>query len=372
MMEARGMRGTFYVISGYLGHPGYLTAAQARSLEAAGHEIGGHTVGHRHLPTLSLDEARREICNDRATLMSYGLHPQSFAYPYGEASAELERLVEQCGYDSGRIVGPIAEVGRPAAETIPPVDPMATRTPRAVEISTSLQQIQDWVTAAEASEGWLQLVFHDLCEDGASCGRFSTPVSQFGALLDWLVERAGRGTVVKLEREVIGVDLRSQSFSLVSNPVMDPSLEGSEEVPECWQRAGFGTNTFSWTKTDDAHSGGSAQQVVITDYTSGARHLVPTLSTYAPPGLPGHRYEVSAWYKSSAAPRWTVYYRDRDGLWTSWAQGARLPASASWTQASFTTPPLPSAATAISFGLSLVSTGSLTVDDFSLLDRGAP
>ena len=45
------MRGTFYLISGYLGHNGYLTRAQAHTLDAAGHEIGGHTVSHPSLPS---------------------------------------------------------------------------------------------------------------------------------------------------------------------------------------------------------------------------------------------------------------------------------------------------------------------------------
>jgi hypothetical protein len=45
--------------------------------------------------------------------------------------------------------------------------------------------------------------------------------------------------------------------------------------PDCWQQTGAsGTNTFTWTKTPNAHSGSWAQNVAITSYTSGDRKLV--------------------------------------------------------------------------------------------------
>src|SRR3990172_7276928 len=60
MLEARGMRATYFIISGYIGQNGYLTVDQLRGLQAAGHEIGGHTVTHPHLVALAEDEAHRQ------------------------------------------------------------------------------------------------------------------------------------------------------------------------------------------------------------------------------------------------------------------------------------------------------------------------
>jgi hypothetical protein len=74
---------------------------------------------------------------------------------------------------------------------------------------------------------------------------------------------------------------------------------------------------------------------------------------------------VSGWYKSSVAPQWVLFYREQSGVWSWWADGPVVPAASTWTQTTFTTPVLPSGATALSFGLSLYSAGSLTVDDFS-------
>jgi peptidoglycan/xylan/chitin deacetylase (PgdA/CDA1 family) len=47
------LAGTFYIITGATGTPGYLTRADLRQLAAAGNEIGSHTVSHLRLTALS-------------------------------------------------------------------------------------------------------------------------------------------------------------------------------------------------------------------------------------------------------------------------------------------------------------------------------
>src|SRR5690348_5696366 len=58
LLEQHGFRGTFYIISGVLGQSPYMSVAQVQALQAAGHEIGGHTVSHKNLTTLTTDQAR--------------------------------------------------------------------------------------------------------------------------------------------------------------------------------------------------------------------------------------------------------------------------------------------------------------------------
>lgn len=158
---------------------------------------------------------------------------------------------------------------------------------------------------------------------------------------------------------------------LVQNPSLESDVAARDGVPDCWQRVGFGTNTAVWTTTSDAHSGSRAQRVDINAFASGGQRLVPTLDSgqCAPPGTPGRTYQVSGWYKSSAQPRWVFFYRDQTGAWIWWAQSPLLPPASTWTQATWTTPALPANATALSFGLSLYSTGSLTMDHFTLFER---
>ena len=61
-----------------------------------------------------------------------------------------------------------------------------------------------------------------------------------------------------------------------------------------------------------------------------------------------------------------MYYRNQVGVWTYWSSGVTFPATASWKHVSWTTPPAPAGATAISFGLAVGSTGQVTTTGYSL------
>jgi hypothetical protein len=89
----------------------------------------------------------------------------------------------------------------------------------------------------------------------------------------------------------------------------------------------------------------------------------------SPAGIPGHVYQLSAWYATDAAAnvRMVAYYRDLNGAWQFWREQV-IPASTTWTRIVWQTPPLPSGATAVGSGFSLRSVGTATVDDLTLGD----
>jgi hypothetical protein len=141
-------------------------------------------------------------------------------------------------------------------------------------------------------------------------------------------------------------------------------------VPDCWTVGGSGTNTSSSTTTSDAHSGSEAETVSISSFTSGDRRLQVTqdLGQCAPPVIPGDKYTTTAFLKGSGTLKWVAYYRTEQGVWQYWTQSPNLSVSSSYAQQSWTTPAVPAAATALSVGISLRSTGSFTADDFTLAD----
>jgi peptidoglycan/xylan/chitin deacetylase (PgdA/CDA1 family) len=161
-----------------------------------------------------------------------------------------------------------------------------------------------------------------------------------------------------------------------NNLLQNPSLESaSGSTPTCWLPGGSGTNTFTWTRTTDAHSGNYAENLNITSYTSGDRKLVNTqdAGTCAPAAKPGHTYTVTAWYKlptGSATPLFFAYYRNSSGSWVYWTASAHYPSSSGWKQATWTTPPVPAGATNLSIGMGLDGVGSVTMDDFGLFATG--
>lgn len=202
ILQAHGMTATFYVNTGSIGDSTHLSWADLHTLFTAGNEIAGHTVNHVSLKPLTTAEARQEVCTDRNNLLAEGFPATSFAYPFGSFDSGTELVVRECGYNSGRGVAGISTRG-PFAETIPPLDPYATRTPPNPKKSTKLSTLEQYVQNAEADGGgWLQFVFHGLCEQ---CGPYAITPDKFGAFLDFLQSEviAGRVTV-QTTAQVIG------------------------------------------------------------------------------------------------------------------------------------------------------------------------
>ncbi|WP_181791176.1 polysaccharide deacetylase family protein [Myxococcus llanfairpwllgwyngyllgogerychwyrndrobwllllantysiliogogogochensis] len=377
IMEARGMRGTFYVHSTRMGLSGRLTLAQVQALRDTGHEIGGHTLTHPHLTELSADEQRREICNDRVALLNAGFRVTSFAYPFGDKDSTTRQIVMDCNYNSARESGGLrtsSSGSSPAAEPMPPADPYAIRTHASVQATTTLTDLKNYVLRAEESGGgWVPIVFHHICGPCNPPQTYSISPTLLTSFLDWLAPRVSRGTTVATMDAVIGGVLKPPvswpPTQLLRNPSLETDLNG-DGTPDCWQRGGFGSNTFTWTRTSDAHGGSWAQQVRITAISSGDRKLITLQddNTCTPTPTTGHHYRISAWYKATTSVRFKAYYRTNAGAWEYWAQGPLLPARTSYTFAEWMTPPAPSEARALSVGLSIDRVGTLTMDDFALSD----
>jgi peptidoglycan/xylan/chitin deacetylase (PgdA/CDA1 family) len=201
MLTAHGMHATFYVNTGFIGDSTHLTYTQLQQLFAAGNDIGGHTLTHTDIKKLKTAAARQQVCQDRDNLITNGLKPTAFAYPFGSFDAGSEQVVAACGYNSGRGVSGVNDT-RVFAETIPPADPYATRTPPNPKQGTTVATIEGYVTAAaQNGGGWVQLVFHHIC---SQCDAYSITVANFQALLDWLQNSAPGGTVVETTNQVIG------------------------------------------------------------------------------------------------------------------------------------------------------------------------
>jgi peptidoglycan/xylan/chitin deacetylase (PgdA/CDA1 family)/type IV secretory pathway TrbF-like protein len=383
MMSSRGMRGTFFVNSGPIGSSGYMTRGQLDALAAAGHEIGGHTVTHANLATLSTDEAQRQICNDRSTLLSWGFAATSFAYPYSSIGTSSRGLAQQCGYNSARQVGDIVNPGGcngcDYAETIPPKDAYYTRAPDSIEPTWSQADIRGLVTQAQQNGGgWVQVVFHHVCD---SCDAYAVTPANLTSFLDWLKGQVDGGTVVvKTVDEVMGGSLKPAvagppppapapaGVNGLTNPGLESSADGT--LPTCWQQSGFGTNTATFARVGDAHTGSWAERITMTSRTSGDRKLLSTtdLGQCSASVTAGNPYTLSAWYKSDVPTTIVAYYRNAAGGWSYWGGSPPIPAAAGWTKATWAAGKAPADATAVSFGLALAAAGTLTTDDYALVD----
>jgi peptidoglycan/xylan/chitin deacetylase (PgdA/CDA1 family) len=206
LANSLGIKATVFAMSGRVGLPGYMTVAQLQQLQAAGNEVGGHTIGHADLSLLTPPAQRHEICADRVALEGDGLDVTDFAYPYGHFDAATPGIVRQCGYQSARGAGGLASQGGcsgpcPPQESIPPANPFDTRTVNSVLETTSLSTIEGYVTRAErAGGGWVQIVFHYVCD---GCDPYSVTVQTFSAFVSWLALRRSGDVRAETVRQVI-------------------------------------------------------------------------------------------------------------------------------------------------------------------------
>jgi peptidoglycan/xylan/chitin deacetylase (PgdA/CDA1 family) len=101
-----GLPCTVFAVSGWLGgeHPDahgarIAGASELRALHAAGVEIGGHTVTHPDLTTLSPDRRLAELAECRRTLEEIIDAPVlTAAYPYGAADPATREACAAAGY----------------------------------------------------------------------------------------------------------------------------------------------------------------------------------------------------------------------------------------------------------------------------------
>lgn len=225
LMQARGLHGTFFVNSGLVdaGNPYVMTWDQLTELQAAGHEIGGHTRDHVVLTDRDVrePERRQQVCGDRERLVQMGFPAASFAYPEGGLDRAAEDLVRACGYSSARSAGGVTTREEPYAETLPPTDPFATLAVDGPEAASAEAGASEPLTfegltrsvtvAAENGGGWVQFVMHRVCSRGSlefvACmdGTGAVDDETFAAFLDWLVDGAPVATrVVTVQQAVTG------------------------------------------------------------------------------------------------------------------------------------------------------------------------
>ena len=78
---------------------GYMSWDQIRELKSSGVTIGSQTKSHKHLPLISIEDAKHEI--DKANVRikkELGLRPELFAYPYGEYNSSVRELIIDRGF----------------------------------------------------------------------------------------------------------------------------------------------------------------------------------------------------------------------------------------------------------------------------------
>lgn len=284
VMKAHGLVGTFFITTSWIGSSSYLTQANLRTMAADGNEIGGHTVTHPDLTTVSASTATAEVCNGRNTLTSWGFTVNNFAYPFASENSSVERIVKNCGYASARNLGDIRSPGScgscPYAETIPPANLYNTAAPDEVDSSWTLKNLQDFVTNAEShGGGWVQLTFHHIAV-GTEPSLTISP-TLFEQFVTWLAARTANGTtVVQTVAQALGQTtppppvnkVPVAAFSWTSSNLA-ATFDGSGSSDPDGSVA-----SYSWNFGDGSAAGSGAKPPAHTYATAGTYQVALTVT----------------------------------------------------------------------------------------------
>ena len=157
MLNSYNVKGTFYLVSGFLNTTNYLTTTQAKAIEQAGNEIGAHTVNHPDLTTLNATQLNYQLAQSKQTLESLFGPIRNFASPYGAYNDQVIAAIKHY-YRSHRST----DAGYNSKDNFDIYD-IRTQT---ILSTTTVQEIDSWIAQAQHDKTWLVLLIHEVNTSG--------------------------------------------------------------------------------------------------------------------------------------------------------------------------------------------------------------
>lgn len=169
---------------------------------------------------------------------------------------------------------------------------------------------------------------------------------------------------------VLGMTSRSAyaDANLVANAGLE-ALDGNG-FPLCWEKSGWGDNTYQFSVTNQAHSGSRAMQVTLSAVAGGDRKaMMVEDASCAPNVTPGHQYDLSVWYKTNTPDTViTIFRHDVQLGWQYWTDLATLAPTTAYLRKTVRTPPVPPNTDQVTWGVAIYGTGTVVTDDYSMVD----
>jgi len=99
ILRSHSFKATSYIVSGFVGRGGYMTADQIREADRSGIEIGSHSVDHANLARSSIGNVRAQVGDSKRYLEELLGHPvTAFCYPSGKYTSAVANEVAAAGY----------------------------------------------------------------------------------------------------------------------------------------------------------------------------------------------------------------------------------------------------------------------------------
>ena len=193
ILDAAGLKSTQYIITQKVGTDEYVTLDEVLQMYNNGHEIGAHTRTHPSLTTLTQAQMTDEVAGSKLDLISWGITPTTFAYPYGAYNATVEAVVQSAGFRGARdsdlgynSSGVGLSFGGPLDHTTQPL--VLWSEAAEMDMNTTLANITSEIDYAVANNLWLVILFHRVDETDPCCASISVSHELVQGTVDYLVQ----------------------------------------------------------------------------------------------------------------------------------------------------------------------------------------
>ena len=186
LIQARGMNGTFYVVTDairdFSHSSAFMSIAELQTLQDYGCEIASHSKTHPAFTGISDSQIHEECSVSKQVLQSYGFLAENFAYPYGCRNDHTDSIVAEY-YRSARsaYAGPYI-MQFPVTQFVLPGFAGETGD------SSVLPRLKSMVDEVYWANGWVIIFFHrvlpDLYDDP-----YGISSQDFESFLDYIIYR---------------------------------------------------------------------------------------------------------------------------------------------------------------------------------------
>jgi oligosaccharide reducing-end xylanase len=239
-LNARGLKGTFFLVTGDGSNPDWPDWNAWRNAAAQGHEIGSHTMTHADLTAISLSAAQGEMSGAKAIINAEipAQNGVTFAYPFGYSNASIEATAGSIYIGSKDVSFSTCTLNS---------DPFDFTKLKGCSYDDGHANVRAGVDAAEAQGKWVDVFTHTLNLGADGCwGEWN--YSDFTSFLDYLPTKdlyvGTFGSLVKYSRERVNATLTVVSSSssqivlsltdTLDNAIYNRPLTIRSELPSGW------------------------------------------------------------------------------------------------------------------------------------------
>jgi peptidoglycan/xylan/chitin deacetylase (PgdA/CDA1 family) len=264
LMQARGIIGTFYVITDFISDfshdPSHMSIAELQTLQDYGCEIASHSKTHPVFTSISDSQIREECSVSKQVLQSYGFAADNFAYPYGGRNDHTDSIVAEYYRSARSAYAPPYIMQLPTSQFLLPGCPGETGDPNV------LPYLEGVVDEVDSTNGWAIIFFHNIIPDANNTP--STISSQdFESFLDYIIYR-GVPTITVNQ----GLDLTSPPSpppSVTISPTSVRMYIGQSQTFSSSVTDGNPPFSYQWCLNDTAVSGATGSNWTFTPATTG-------------------------------------------------------------------------------------------------------